>query len=382
MCYNESMSYYLARRAVLKWLETPSVYQIAKDELYELDNDSYRFLKDCLSQEGCTSKDGAFVDYCMDEGLLTTERVVVQRPVLRQSPQPSLRYLELQITDSCNLRCKHCYLGDGGGNELSPGQVNRVLIEFEEMQGLRVLITGGEPLLHSRFSEINEMLPEFFVRKVLFTNGILLKKETLKSLKVDEIQVSIDGLEPAHDTFRGTGTFKRSLEAMKHALDAGFDVSVSTMVHPANLADFDTMEQLFKNMGIKDWTVDIPCAIGRLRNNKQFYVDPEEGGKYLGYGYGGGLHSTGGGYGCGLHLMSVMASGKIAKCTFYEKNAAGTVDEGLAAVWRRMPPILLKDLSCKCAYLEVCRGGCRYRAELLEGKGGKDLYRCVLYGIL
>jgi radical SAM protein with 4Fe4S-binding SPASM domain len=318
----------------------------------------------------------------MEEGLLTTERVAVRRPVLRQSPQPSLRYLELQITDACNLRCKHCYLGDSSGHELSPGQVDRVLHEFEEMQGLRVLITGGEPLLHSRFSEINELLPDFFVRKVLFTNGILLSKEMLKSLKMDEIQVSIDGLEPAHDKLRGSGTFAKSLEAVKHALDAGFDVSVSTMVQPANLADFDALEHLFKNMGIKDWTVDIPCLTGRLTENREFYVSPEEGGKYLGYGYGGGLHSAGGGYGCGLHLMSVMANGKIAKCTFYEKNAAGTVDEGLAAVWGRMRPILLKDLSCDCAYLEVCRGGCRYRAELLEGKGGKDLYRCILYGIL
>jgi len=376
------MSYYLARRAVLKCLEIPSVYQIAKDELYELDNDSYQFLISCQSQDGCTSKDGAFVDYCVEEGLLTTEPVLVQRPVLRQSPQPSLRYLELQITDACNLRCKHCYLVEGDSHELSLGQINRVLKEFEEMQGLRVLITGGEPLLHNKFSEINEMLPDFFVLKVLFTNGLLLTREALKSLKVDEIQVSIDGLESAHDRLRGAGTFARAHEAVKHALDAGFAVSVSTMVHRANLADFDAMERLFKDLGIKDWTVDNPCPTGRLLENKEFYVSPEEGGKYLGYGYGGGLHSPGGGYGCGLHLMSVMANGKIAKCSFYEENAAGTVDEGLVAVWSKIPPILLKDLSCRCDFLEICRGGCRFRAELLEGKGGKDPYRCILYGIL
>jgi radical SAM protein with 4Fe4S-binding SPASM domain len=77
-----------------------------------------------------------------------------------------------------------------------------------------------------------------------------------------------------------------------------------------------------------------------------------------------------------------MANGKIAKCSFYEENAAGTVDEGLVAVWSKIPPILLKDLSCRCDFLEICRGGCRFRAELLEGKGGKDPYRCILYGIL
>jgi radical SAM protein with 4Fe4S-binding SPASM domain len=376
------MNYYLSRRAVLKWLETPSVYHIAKDELYELDNDSFRFMKNCISEDGCTSKDGAFIDYCIEEGLLTTEKVSVKRPLLLRAPEPSLRYLELQITDACNLRCKHCYIGDTSRSELSPQQVRRVLAEFEEMQGLRVMITGGEPLLHSKFDEINEMLPDFIIRKVLFTNGVLLKKETIKALKVDELQVSIDGLEEAHDTIRGSGTFSRSMQALRQALDAGFDVSVSTMVHRRNLADFDHMESLFKEMGIKDWTVDVPCATGRLKDHAELHVSPEEGGKYLGYGFGGGLHSSGQGFACGLHLMAVMADGKIAKCTFYEDHAVGTIDQGLMTAWHKIKPIRLKELACDCEYIEVCRGGCRYRAELVEGKGGKDFYRCKLYDII
>ena len=376
------MNYHLSRRAVLKWLETPSVYHIAKDELYELDNESFRFLKNCGTNGGCDAQKSAFIDYCTDEGIITAEGGADQhRPLLIRSPQPSLRYLELQVIDACNLRCKHCYVADNARNELSPRQVRTILAEFEEMQGLRVMITGGEPLLHSGFEEINEMLPDFFIRKVLFTNGTLLKKSLLKSLKMDEIQISIDGLEQSHDAMRGNGMFERSMQALRQALDAGFDVSVSTMVHRENLADFDGMERLFKGLGIKDWTVDIPCAVGRLREHAELFVGPEEGGKYLGYGFGGGLHSSDQGFACGLHLMAVLASGKIAKCTFYEDQAAGTVEQGLQSAWRRIPPIRLKDLACNCDYVEVCRGGCRYRAELSGGKGGRDLYRCVLYDI-
>jgi radical SAM protein with 4Fe4S-binding SPASM domain len=376
------MSYYLARRAVLKWLEIPSVYQIAKDELYELDSASFNFLKNCASHDGCASKNSAFVDYCMEEGLLTTTRGAAQRSALKQAPEPSLRYLELQITDACNLRCKHCYIGNTSHQELPVEKVKAVLREFEEMQGLRVMITGGEPLVHSKFHEINEMLPDFFIRKVLFTNGVLLTKENLKTLKVDEIQVSLDGLAPAHDIIRGNGTFKRSLDAMQYALDAGFDVSVSTMVHKQNRTDFDEMEQLFNKMGVKGWTVDVPCLIGRMKEHEELSVSPEESGKYLGYGYGNGLHSSTQGYGCGLHLMAVMADGNIAKCTFYGDKPVGTVDHGLKAAWINMQPVRLKDLECDCEYLEICRGGCRYRAELFGGKSGKDPYRCMLYGIL
>jgi len=32
------------------------------------------------------------------------------------------------------------------------------------------------------------------------------------------------------------------------------------MIHPGNRGDFDAMERLFKSLGVKDWTVDVPCA--------------------------------------------------------------------------------------------------------------------------
>jgi MoaA/NifB/PqqE/SkfB family radical SAM enzyme len=127
------------------------------------------------------------------------------------------------------------------------------------MQGLRVMITGGEPALHSGFDDINNMLPDFMLRKVLFTNGISFNKERLRTLKVDEIQISIDGLGRSHDAVRGAGTFERSMQTVRLAQDAGFDVSIATMVHAGNLDDFDALDKMFRTMGIKDWTVDVPC---------------------------------------------------------------------------------------------------------------------------
>src|SRR4030042_3332377 len=234
------MKYFLARDAAIKWLEIPSIYHIEKDDLYELDNESFEFLQNCASENGCNVESASdrseFIDYCLKEGILTKGKVSVKRPPLIKTPDPSLRYLELQITNKCNLKCKHCYMGDNnppsppfrkggkGGfeklsskqyfSELSVRQIRKVLHEFEQMQGLRVLITGGEPLIHRGFKEINEMLPEFFVRKVLFTNGLLLNKKVLKKLNFNEIQISVDGLEGAHDLLRGKGTFKRAIEAV------------------------------------------------------------------------------------------------------------------------------------------------------------------------
>ncbi len=373
------MKYFLSKKAVLKWLERPSVYHIAKDELYEVDKKAFDFLKGCALDSGCLTDDKAFIKYCIKEDILTREKNILKRPPIIKSPVPSLRYIELQITNRCNLRCKHCYIKTENFSELSIEQIKIILKEFEEMQGLRVLITGGEPLIHSNFKKINEILPDFFIRKVLLTNGVLLNKRTLEKLNVDEIQISIDGLEAAHDSLRGKGTFKKALTGVIQALNAGFHVSISTMIHRLNLQDLHHMKRLFKELGIKNWTVDVPCITGRLKENNGFQLSPEQAGKYFKYGYGDGFHSSSKGYACGLHLMGIMANGDITKCSFYSDNPVGRIEEGLRTCWKKIKPIKLKELKCDCQYIELCRGGCRYRASLLGDPLGKDLYKCFYY---
>jgi radical SAM protein with 4Fe4S-binding SPASM domain len=135
-------------------------------------------------------------------------------------------------------------------------------------------------------------------------------------------------------------------------------------------------------MGIKDWTVDIPCIAGRLTDHSDFHIAPERGGKFLRYGYGDGLHSGESGFACGLHLAAVMADGRVSKCTFYADSPVGRVEDSLRECWERVKPIRLDELACDCEYIESCRGGCRYRAGLLGDPLGKDFYRCALYDIL
>jgi radical SAM protein with 4Fe4S-binding SPASM domain len=378
------MKLFLASHCHLKRLEKPCVYDIRSDELYELDEEAFEFLLDCASHNGCEADpaENEFVDYCLSEGLLVSDDPGTRRPPLEDPPVPSLRYLELQITRRCNLRCRHCYIGPQEDVELAPEEVSKVLEEFEKLQGLRVIITGGEPLLHRDFGAINGFLPEYSLRKILITNGTLLTDEVLKRLNLEEIQISVDGLQEAHDALRGQGTFSRSIDAVERAIGAGFDVSVSTMVHPGNLDDFERLGETFRRMGVKDWTVDIPCPEGNLKDNPAFALSPEEAGRFLGYGWGEGLHGGGQGHACGLHLMSVMADGRCARCAFYSENPAGGISDGLAECWRRIRPTRLDELKCDCDVVDSCRGGCRYRAELLGDPYGKDLYRCVFFGKL
>jgi len=382
------MRYYLSDRFVLKWLESAALYDIKNDELYELDIEAFEFLLKCACPAGCDDSEASnlFVKYCLSEGILTLEAGVSKKPLPVKSPVPSLRHLELQITDKCNIKCKHCYIGSSGGHELSIKDIKRILNEFEKMQGLCLLITGGEPLIHSDFSSLNFLLPAYSFRKILFTNGLMLNKRLLKNLNVDEIQFSVDGMERGHDMLRGKGTYKIIMQKIQDTMGAGFIVSIATMVHKENLNEFDEMDALFKKMGIRDWTVDVPSMFGSFKNNQQLQAPPDIAGKILlNYGFGGGFHSGGKGYACGSHLASVLANGDICKCTFYSDRPLGNIKNGLKKAWLRAMPIRLQDLECSkisCRHIDECRGGCRFRAETAEGALNKDIYKCYGYGII
>lgn len=380
--------YSLSENFFIKLIEFPALYNVKTDELYCIDEKALELLKEIegvipskarnlLSDEKITE----FIEFCLKEGILTDKPIRRLHPKIKQSPIPSLRYLELQITKRCNLRCKHCFVGDSSNTNLAFEKIVKILKEFEDMQGLRVLITGGEPLLHPEFDEINSIFPELALRKILFTNGILLNDVLLKKLNVQEIQISLDGMKQGHESLRGKGTFDKTLTAIKKAIDHGFQVSVATVIHKKNLQEFKTLDALIKSLPIKDWTVDALTLSGNLKFNQEFWVEPEVVGNIMKiYGFSKEEHPRLEGYGCGAHLIAVLATGKVAFCSFFEETPIGNIEEGLKKIWQRKKQILLKDLECShinCPFLNECLGGCRYRAMTMSGnKNSKDLFKC------
>jgi len=375
----------LTPHAVLKNLESPCLYDIESDELYELNADAYQFLlKICHGEyPPVREKDEEFIQFCLSEGLISFSEVSLQRKMaLNPSPIPSLRYLELQITDRCNLQCRHCYIGESAHQDLSWKQIQRVFEEFEEIQGLRLLLSGGEPLLHPQFWEINEILREYAFRSVLLSNGTLITKGVAKKLRVHEVQISLDGMKEGHESLRGKGTFEKAIVAIDYLQEANIRVSIATMIHRKNLSEFDSLASLLQSRHIEEWNIDVPCVEGRLKTNQDFWVAPSEASPFLSYGYGGGFHGSTINSTCGAHLCAIMSDGGICKCGLFSREPVGLIEEGLRTCWVRIPQIALKDLTCRCPVLEECRGGCRYRAKTQGDLFQPDLFQCYARGVL
>ena len=359
--------------------------------MYELDGDAFDFVQSLplpTGEKEIENADPEFLDYCLEEGILSRspERFSGERP--RQGPVPSLRYLLLHITTRCNLKCAHCFHGEVEPLDLPLEQIRRAMEEFDKMQGLRLLVSGGEPLLHPLFWEINDLFDEFSFRAVILSNGVAFADpSTASRLRAHEVQISLDGVGPSHDALRGAGAFQKALRGLENLAGSGVDLSVATMVHADNLRDFDELETIVERVGAKEWNIDVPARAGRWHSTGDTRAGPpeaapEDAAPALGRAFGGGAHySCEGDWACGAHLCAVMANGTICKCGFYGDSPAGRLADGLADGWRNIPRIRIGDLSCDCDIVADCRGGCRYRAETAGDRLGKDPVMCAANGL-
>jgi len=361
---------------VLKRLETPYLYNIRSDQLYELDEEAFTFLASSPPAAAAMGSAGELVRYCLDEGLIRIAGSREEAPLPPPPPAPSLRYLLVHITDLCNLKCRHCFIGPQKGRTLTAEDILSVGGEFARLQGLRFIVSGGEPLLHPRFGEINERLRDYPFRSILLTNGTLIDGPIAAGLRFHEVQVSIDGLEEAHDSIRGRGSYRRALEGLRHLAGTDVALSVATMVHRANLNQFDKLRRVLEEFPLKSWSVDVPCLTGNLAEHPLAAAPPEEAASRMSCSFGGGYYGSSGSYACGAHLAAVMADGSLCKCGHYAERPSGRLREGLETVWRRVRPMPLEELNCRCSQLESCRGGCRFRAELSSCLSGPDPIQC------
>lgn len=166
--------------------------------------------------------------------------------------------LQLHITGKCNLRCKHCYIGEHAA-ELSYKEVKRAIKQFNslirkmkkvyhEKVYSQLRITGGEPFLHKDILKILRLARGSRHFVVIMSNGTLLNKEIIQSLKhikrLQAVQVSIDGKENTHDQLRGKGNFKKVIQALDLLNKHSIETRVSFTAHLNNYKEFPAVAEV------------------------------------------------------------------------------------------------------------------------------------------
>lgn len=195
----------------------------------------------------------------------------------------------LQLTETCNLRCRMCYAWGETGRyssaeakekpaTLDLGVVQRVIGELEPVKPSYSLF-GGEPLIYPHLEELIRSIKAAGSFVDTPTNGTLLARhaEMLVRTGFDSVRVSLDGPRVVDDFQRGEGSYDRAIEGIEvlheEKRKAGSLTPLTSIIYTVTPDNADTIEHFF----LRDLNLD---AIDWVTIQMQNFVTPEMGEAY------------------------------------------------------------------------------------------------------
>lgn len=321
------------------------------------------------------------------------------------------------LTNRCNLCCRHCYsVANSSETGLSTGEIINLIPQLKEIGIVFCIISGGEPLMRYDIYDIAKVIKKAGIRTYLSTNGLLIDEENIDILKdlFEYIGISIDGEPDVHDSFRGKkGAFLSALRAIRICREAGLKVGIRFTLTAMNYKSLPFIFEIAERENIpkiyishlvysgrgqmlagtnketyyqaidtilnkafyyaeRNIPIDIVTgnnesdAIALLRRFAIIYPDLSED-LYIRLLQWGGNQS-------GVKLLNINHKGEVRPDPFFYHSIGNVREKDLKSIWNgngilsilRERPRRLKGRCGTCPYIDICNGNSRARAYALN----------------
>lgn len=352
------------------------------------------------------------------------EAGAVPRHLVRYTRMPA-PLVVWNTTRSCNLACRHCYLGAEplpADDELSTEEGMAFIDDLAGMGVPMLALSGGEPLVRPDVFDLCSYAVSRGINTILSTNGTLITPEMagrVREAGFSYVGISIDGWQETHDDFRGQeGAFQRAVAGIRAVMGAGLRVGVRITVTRPNRQDLEKVLDMAVREGVPRFAVFQLVYAGRGREMVDWDIERAERRELIAYLVDCALRLHGEGvpteiitadnYADGVYLLQVVERlaperaaevrdllrrqsgctageklvnvdyrGDVHPCPYWQHRSLGNVRERkLSEIWAdrentflarmRDKPNHLLGRCGRCAYNDIC-GGCRVRAEMAHG---------------
>ena len=308
------------------------------------------------------------------------------------------------VTNRCSQGCQGCYMAatKKPADELTTGEIKKILQTFRDMGVFHVALGGGEAFERDDFFEIVRYCREIGLVPNLTTHGQNIGEREIEICKMmGQVNVSIDGIDDVYGVNGRVGSFRVAAGSIDKRQQAGVAVGVNCVVSRRNYAHLGELVAwaIEKNLNEIELLKYKPSGRGREHYEhfsltqemvRDFYpmilsmqgksaielkidcsfipallyhkppVDELEALAVTGCD-GGNL------------LLGVKSNGMFSACSFVENDEHA---DDIKDLWRTSAHLhafrnWTKNAPepCRsCEYLEICRGGCRAVALHLTGR--------------
>lgn len=181
------------------------------------------------------------------------ERTLIQGDI------PWLNNLQIELTDSCNERCIHCYMPQSlkdRAYEMNFDAVKDLLEQYRAMNGVKVVLSGGEIFLHKDLFKILDLCRNLDLFVLLQTNLLILTPKNLdrlKNLRIFNIQVSLYSTDIiVHDSITTKkGSCVRTMENIRRLVEADIPIIIACPVMKQNFDSVAMVQAFAESLGVE-----------------------------------------------------------------------------------------------------------------------------------
>jgi AdoMet-dependent heme synthase len=329
-------------------------------------------------------------------------------------------FVQWHLTEKCNLHCLHCYQQTRTGEmpreeickaiDLLAETVEYWVTHYDTEVSPGIHFTGGEPLVREDLFELLLHARHRGFYTSLMSNGTLMtdkKARELRDAGIQDVQISLDGTEPVHDTIRGKGSFQNAVGGICNLVAAGVETNINMTVSELNYTELDPLLRLAEQLGVSTvgFSRLVPCGRGKelleqvltpehLSLLSQQVADKSRDGGVLlvsrdplirvaNIANDTDIPQTDfpvGGCSAGIFGVTITADGTIMPCRRMDLAIGNIKTDNFRELWMESPVLVaLRDRhsyhgNCQsCRFWTVCRG-CRAIALACAREAGNEDY--------
>lgn len=192
------------------------------------------------------------------------------------SEPKTLEHVWLEVTNSCNLKCSHCYASSGPdvdrSAELSSPEWLKIVDDILSFGVNKLTFIGGEPtirldLVEEISSHVRASRKDVTLR--MFSNLSIqrIRSKTLDVVEKYEIEfgTALYGMnENTHDEMTGrNGSWLATIRSIQLCLERNVDIFVGMYLNMSDLAGVAQHEEWLRELGVKRFQVLAPSQVGR-----------------------------------------------------------------------------------------------------------------------
>lgn len=295
-------------------------------------------------------------------------KVILEEEAIKRQ---QLLSVTIELTYLCNLKCKHCFVGDIRSKQLDKNFYFQLIDDLYEMGTLNIVFTGGEVFARlDAFDIIKYAVERNFIVDI-FTNGTLIDNELFEKLcdiNIHSIQSSIYSVdEKIHDEFVGQkGAFRKTINNLKKFSEKGILTAIKTCIFDFNCMEFDEIKKYAKSINAtfqytmtllprKDGMtvpMNYGISIEKLPNfikriDDTYYYEKEDNQVICS---------------AGQTSLSINPEGKVFMCNAFDLEVGDLQKEKISYIWNSSETLnewreatMVKRVQCQgCEYVNYC----------------------------